>query len=56
MKTLQDIKRELLASPATQAAYESQAAEFDMARELIAARSRAIRQAIEYLNDWKERG
>lgn len=42
MKTLQDIKRELLASPATQAAYENQAAEFDMARELIAARSRAV--------------
>ena len=41
MKTLKDIKRELLANPATQAAYESQAAEFDMARELIAARSRA---------------
>ena len=41
MKTLKDIKRELLADPATQAAYGSQAAEFDMARELIAARSRA---------------
>ena len=41
MKTLKDIKLELLANPATQAAYESQAAEFDMARELIAARSRA---------------
>ena len=41
MKTLKDIKLELLANPATQAAYDSQAAEFDMARELIAARSRA---------------
>ncbi len=41
MKTLQDIKRELLASPAALAAYEAQAPEFDMARELIAARSRA---------------
>ena len=41
MKTLKDIKRELLANPAAQAAYESQAAEFDVARELIAARSRA---------------
>ena len=41
MKTLKDIKRELLANPATQAAYEAQAPEFDMARELIAARSRA---------------
>ena len=41
MKTLKDLKRELLANPAVQAAHESQAAEFDMARELIAARSRA---------------
>lgn len=41
MKTLNDIKRELLETPATQAAYEAQAPEFDMARELIAARSRA---------------
>ena len=41
MKTLKDIKRELLASPATQAAYEAQAPECDMARELIAARRRA---------------
>ncbi len=41
MKTLKDIKRELLTDPATQAAYEAQAPEFDMARELIAARSRA---------------
>ena len=41
MKTLKDIKRELLADPATQAAYESQTAEFDMARELIAARTQA---------------
>ncbi len=41
MKTLQHIKRELLARPATQAAHEGMAAEFEMARELIAARSRA---------------
>lgn len=41
MKTLNDIKRELLTDHATQAAYEAQAPEFDMARELIAARSRA---------------
>lgn len=41
MKTLKDIKRELLAKPAVLAAYQAQAAEFDMARELIAARSRA---------------
>ena len=41
MKTLKDIKRELLANPAVQAAYESQSAEFEMACELIAARIRA---------------
>lgn len=41
MKTLKDIKPELLANPATQAAYESQAAKFEMARELFAARSSA---------------
>ena len=41
MKALKDIKRELLADPAAQAAYQDLAPEFDMARELIAARSRA---------------
>lgn len=41
MKTLKDIKRELLADPATRAEYEGQKAEFDMAHELIAARARA---------------
>ena len=41
MKTLKDIKRELLADPAAQAAYQDLAAEFEVARELIAARSRA---------------
>jgi DNA-binding XRE family transcriptional regulator len=41
MKTLKDIKRDLLADPAALAEYQSQAAEFDMARELIAARARA---------------
>ena len=41
MKTLKDIKRELLADPAALAEYQSQGAEFDMARELIAARARA---------------
>lgn len=41
MKNLKDIKCELLADPATLAAYQAQATEFDMARELIAARSRA---------------
>ena len=41
MKNLKDIKRELLADPAAQAAYQDLAAEFEVARELIAARSRA---------------
>jgi DNA-binding XRE family transcriptional regulator len=41
MKSLKDIKRELLEDPATRAEYEQQAAEFDMAHELIAARARA---------------
>jgi hypothetical protein len=41
MKTLEDIKRDLLANPATLAEYQNQAAEFDMDRELIAARARA---------------
>ena len=41
MKTLKDIKRDLLVDPATLAEYQNQAAEFDMARELIAARARA---------------
>ena len=41
MKTLKDLKRELLADPDVLAAYEGQAAEFAIAKELIAARSRA---------------
>jgi hypothetical protein len=41
MKRLNTLKRQLLADTATRAAYEEQAGEFDMARELIAARSRA---------------
>lgn len=41
MKTLKDTKRELLAKPGARAAYEEQAAEFSVARELIAARARA---------------
>ena len=41
MKILTAIKRELLADPATRSAYDAQAGEFDMARELIAARARA---------------
>jgi DNA-binding XRE family transcriptional regulator len=41
MKTLKTLKAELLADPATHAEYVSVAREFEMARELIAARSRA---------------
>lgn len=41
MKTLNTLKRQLLADTDTRAAYDEQAGEFDMARELIAARSRA---------------
>ena len=41
MKTLKTLKTELLAVPATHAEYVSVASEFEMARELIAARSRA---------------
>lgn len=41
MKKLADLKRELLADPETRAEYESLADEFEMARELIGARTRA---------------
>ena len=41
MKSLKDVKRELLVDPAVRAEYEGLAAEFEMARELIAARARA---------------
>ena len=41
MKTLKTLKAELLADPATHAEYVSVTREFEMARELIAARSRA---------------
>lgn len=41
MKNLNAIKRELLAKPDTRAAYDAQADEFSIARELIAARTRA---------------
>ena len=41
MTTLKALKAELLANPDTRAEYEAQADEFSMARELIAARSRA---------------
>ena len=41
MKTLKTLKAALLAQPQTRAEYEALAEEFDMARELIAARGRA---------------
>lgn len=41
MKTLKTLKAELLADPKTRAEYDAVANEFEMARELIAARSRA---------------
>ena len=41
MKTLKTLKAQLLANPETRAAYEAQAEEFALARELIAARTRA---------------
>ena len=41
MKTLKALKVELLADAETRAEYDAMADEFDMARELIAARSRA---------------
>jgi len=41
MKTLKDLKAELLAEPAARAAYSAMANEFDVARELVTARNRA---------------
>lgn len=41
MKTLAQLKTELLADPTTKGEYDALGAEFEMARELIAARSRA---------------
>ena len=41
MKTLKTLKAELLADPSTRAAYDAQAEEFALARELIAARTEA---------------
>lgn len=40
MKSLKTLKAEMLARPDTRAEYEAQAAEFEIARELIAARAR----------------
>jgi len=41
MKTLRTLKAELLSDADTRASYDAQADEFNMVRELIAARSRA---------------
>ena len=41
MNTIAELKAALLADPAAQAEYDALAPEFDMARELIAARGRA---------------
>ena len=40
MKSLKDVKAVLLANPAVRQAYDAQAPEFELARELIAARKR----------------
>lgn len=41
MKNLKDVKAQLLANPAVRQAYDEQAPEFELARELIAARTPA---------------
>ena len=41
MKSLKDVKAELLANPAVRQAYDAQAPEFELARGLIAARMKA---------------
>ena len=41
MKTLKDLKAQMLANPEIRAEYDAQAEEFAAARELIAARARA---------------
>lgn len=41
MKTLKELKRDLLADTAVQVAYKEQGVEFSLVRELIAARMRA---------------
>jgi antitoxin component HigA of HigAB toxin-antitoxin module len=40
-QSLIDVKTELLANPAVRQAYDAQAPEFELARELIAARTKA---------------
>ena len=41
MKSLKEVKAELLTNPAVRQAYNEQAPEFELARELITARMRA---------------
>jgi antitoxin component HigA of HigAB toxin-antitoxin module len=41
VKSLKDVKAEQLANPAVRQAYDAQAPEFELARELIAARTKA---------------
>ena len=41
MKSLKNVKDKLLANPAVRQAYDAQAPEFELARELIAARTHA---------------
>ena len=41
MKNLKDVKTKLLAKPAIRQAYEAQAPDLELARELIAARTQA---------------
>ena len=41
MKSMKKLKAELLANPAVRQAYDAQAPEFELARELIAARTHA---------------
>jgi predicted transcriptional regulator len=41
VKNLKDLKAELLTNPAVREAYDAQAPEFELARELIAARTHA---------------
>ncbi len=41
MKSLAEVKKRLLTNPDTRANYEAMAEEFDMARQLIEARTRA---------------
>ncbi len=41
MRSLKDLKAELLANPAVRQAYDAQAPQFELARELIAARTLA---------------